>query len=84
MYASEKSKKSTSLEMKDEGDEHDYSIKKEEKFTKGVLRFTIQVYEVNRKTQTHLVDICLNQGHPLVFFPLARRFYSELSDNYYK
>lgn len=70
--------------MRDESEEHEYTIKKEDKFAKGVLRFTIQVYEVNKKTQTHLVDICLNQGHPLVFFPIVRKFYSELEDSYYK
>jgi hypothetical protein len=43
-----------------------------------LLRFTIQIYEVNRKTQMHLVDLHLTQGHPLLFFWLVRKFYGEL------
>ena len=46
-----------------------------------MLRFTIQVYEVNRKTNTHLIDLSLNQGHPLVFFPVVRKFYEELESS---
>lgn len=64
--------------MCDENEEQEYSTKKKDRFTKGVIRFTIQVYEVNRKTNRHLVDLSLQQGHPLVFFPLVRKFYSHL------
>lgn len=64
--------------MCDENEEQEYSTKKKDRFTKGVIRFTIQVYEVNRKTNRNLVDLSLQQGHPLVFFPLVRKFYSHL------
>lgn len=70
--------------MRDENEEQEYTTKKKDRFTKGVIRFTIQVYEVNRKTNKHLIDMSLNQGHPLVFFPLMRKFYLYLDAIYLK
>ncbi len=61
--------------MKDESEDPERVVKREEKFSKTTTRFTIQIYEVNRKTQTHLVDITLSQGHPLMFFKLVGRIY---------
>ena len=54
--------------------------KKENRFNKNTLKFTVQIYEPSRKGSGHIVDIQLSQGHPLVFFPLSRRIYGELEN----
>lgn len=58
-------------EMQDEKDE----IKQEDKFTKREIRFTLQVYSSDQRGYEHMLDLQLNQGHPMVFFSLSQRFY---------
>lgn len=57
-------------EMVDEKDQV-----KEEKFTKKEIRFTLQVYSSDQRGYEHLLDLQLTQGHPMVFFNIAQKFY---------
>ena len=61
--------------MEEEDEDYEYISKKEDKFNKNVIKFTAQVYEVDKKHQVHMVDLHLTQGHPLVFFPIAAKIY---------
>lgn len=48
---------------------------KEDKFTKKEIRFTLQVYSSDQRGYEHMLDLQLTQGHPMVFFSVAQRFY---------
>ena len=57
--------------MKDEEEE----AKESEKCSKKILKFTLQIFQVSKEEKTHIVDLQLTQGHPLLFFPLAKKIY---------
>lgn len=63
--------------MKDEKSENESVQEDGLRFS---LKFTVQIYEINKKNQTHMVDVCLSQGHPLNFFPFTCRFYEVLEN----
>ena len=65
--------------MKDEKEENSEL----DKFSKKTIKFILQIFQVSKEEKTHLIDLQLTQGHPLLFFPLAKKIYKELSHDFY-
>jgi hypothetical protein len=61
------------MEMDEEG----------EKFSKKYFKFTLQIFEVQKMEKTHVIDLQLTQGHPLIFFSIAKTIYSKITDFYF-
>ena len=66
--------------MKDEREQFESAKEQRPKFA---IKFNIQIYEINRKNQNHMVDLSLEEGHPLAFFPLTSSFYQVLENFLY-
>jgi hypothetical protein len=61
-------------EMVDAKEDKLYGYQDEHRFTKQELKFTMQLYGHNRNVET-VIDLKLNQGHPLVFITFTRKLY---------
>lgn len=57
--------------MKDEKEDNNEL----DKFSKKTLKFILQIFQLSKEEKTHIVDLQLTQGHPLMFFPVAKKIY---------